>query len=142
MITDDERVLVEAILTRGLHSDEEMAAASDRLGNRRSARLVAATFTEVFDRKFTEPLTVDEIAQYAKRLADNRGTDSAPVNQLVIEALMRAQLGDAALLRSVDVGDLVSHQVLLAYDLFASMNPDEKTLNNVVAEVAALAAES
>jgi hypothetical protein len=130
---DDERIFAESILTRGLHSGEEMMAAGERLGNRRSAEVTAAVFTEVMERKYSSPPSIDDIVEYSRYLARTYGgDDEAPVKPLVIEGLMRAYEGESGLIEPMELNDIITHQVLISYDLFTSLGLDEKGLDDTV----------
>jgi hypothetical protein len=139
--TDDERIFAESILTRGLHSGEEMMAAGERLGNRRSAEVTAAVFTEVMERKYSSPPTINDIVEYSRHLAQTYGGDEAPVKPLVIEGLMRAYQGESGLVEPLDINDIITHQVLISYDLFTSLGLDEKGLDDTVAEALKIVSE-
>lgn len=140
MSRDDERKLVESFLVKGMYPDEEVFAITDRLSTRRAAQLSSATFAEAFDRRYpdSDP-TRDDISAYAQRLVATYGTNESRVKPLVVETLMRAQAGEAELIRDLDAKDIVPHQILVAYDLFSALDLDEDGLNEFVAATLDLA---
>lgn len=138
----DERIFAESILTKGLHSDEEMMAAGGRIGNRRSAEVTGAVFMEVMERKYSSPPSINDIVDYSRLLARTYGDDETPVKPLVIEGLMRTYLGESGLLASLNIDDIITHQVMIAYDLFTSLGLDEKGLDETVAGALKIVSES
>jgi hypothetical protein len=130
---DDERIFAESILTRGLHSGEEMMAAGERIGNRRSAEVTGAVFSEVMERKYSSPPSINDIVEYSRYLARTYGDAEAPVKPLVVEGLMRAYQGESGLVEPLNIDDIITHQVLISYDLFTSLELDEKGLDDTVA---------
>lgn len=135
MASTDRRRLIESFLVPGLHPDDEMEAAAERLGTRSMARLTTAMFTEAMDRRYgdEEPDSAD-VRDYARRLADTYGIGDEPVKPLIVEALIRASNGETDLLKGLPALDVMHHQKLIAYDIFNSLGLDEAGFADFVNE--------
>ncbi len=133
MSMDDERIMAESILTDGLHSGDEVTAIGERIGNRKTTEVMAAVFEEVMERKYSSPPSINDIVEYSTYLAGAYGSDDDPVKPLVVEGLMRTYDGESGLLKPFSMKDIIRHQALISYDLFTSLELDEKGLNDTVA---------
>lgn len=141
MSTDDQRKLVESFLTRNLYSDEEEAQLSNRLGVKQVAVLAGTALAVAMSRKYRTKPSQAEIAEYARYVAENYRNDEAPVKALVVEALIRANLGEVNLVEDLTPDDMIPHEILIAYDIFISLNLDEAGLNAFVDDVMHMADE-
>lgn len=141
MSTEDQRKLAESILVKGLHTDEAVKEATDRLGTKRVAILVSAVFTIALERKYTSVPTRDDVAAYAKHLASTYGNESAQAKAGVVEAVIRGQLGETDLLEELQLSEIIPHQILVAYDIFSSLGLDDAGLARFITESLQLASE-
>lgn len=140
MSMDDERIMAEAILTRGLHTGEEVTAVGERIGNRRTTQVAMAVFEAVMERKYSSSRpSVDDIVEYSRYMGRSYGNDESPISPLVVEAVMRAYEGESGLLRGFSIDEIIRHQTLISYDLFSSMRLDEQGLNDTVSEALEIA---
>jgi len=48
---------------------------------------------------------------------------------------LRAQVGESELIKDLDPKDVVPHQILVAYDIFTGLDPDDVGLGEFVGEV-------
>ncbi|MGA8118095.1 MAG: hypothetical protein WCA46_31060 [Actinocatenispora sp.] len=131
------RRFVKAILVRGAETDETRADLSRELGIKQSAVLVSAAFAAAASRVFTEESSPEEITAYAHRLAV--ANDGAGVKTTVVEALIRAQFGEAELAAELPFEDMVPHEILVANDIVGSLQLDDLGLRQFADEVLALA---
>lgn len=141
MSNDDQRKLVESIVTDGLYTEDQTAEISDRLGPKRVTVTVGAAFTVALGRAYAQPPTKDQIASYAKQLTENYRDHRNMVKPMVLEALIRAQLGEVELFDDLSLEDIIPHQMLVAYDIVSTLNLDEAGLNGFVDEALELVDE-
>lgn len=143
MSADDERALAESILVAGLSSEEEVADLCGRIGNRRTAAVVAAVFTEVMNRKYSSQPSLEEMIEYSRYLAGRFTSEQVTIKPLVVEGLMRTHYGEAGLVGSLRIDDIVMHQMLISCELFSTFgldanDPDSSVYNVDEAVEAAL----
>ncbi len=135
MTVEDEKKLAEYVLTRSLHSEDEIVAISNKLGIKRVTALLTNLDASVLDRKYPsgQP-SLDDISRYARHLADSYSSDEIVVNAHTLERIIRVQYGETELAEGLSIEDIVPHQMLIAYDIFSSLNADDATLATVVNE--------
>lgn len=128
------RVLVESFLVKNLYPDDEIQRIAEECGGRQVAVLALATMAVALDRRFpTRPDKV-EISKYARYLGGNYGSEERKVQPDVVEALVRASLGESGLLRGLTSEQMVPHEILIAYDIFVGLDLDEAGFNAFVDE--------
>ena len=135
MTVEDEKKLAEFVLTRSLHSEDEILRISNQLGLQRVTVLLTNLDASLLDRKYSsgQP-SLDETSRYAKHLAETYSSDEIAVNAHTLERIIRVQYGETDLAAGMSIEEIVPHQMLIAYDIFSSLNADDATLAALVDE--------
>lgn len=134
MSTVEQRKLIESFLVKDLYPDDELSRIAEKLGPKHVAILAVMTMSVALDRKFPAKPGRAEISEYAGYLAKNYGSDEMSVQPLVVEALVRANLGESGLLAGLAPEVTVPHETLIAYDIFTGLGLDEAGFNAFVDE--------
>ncbi len=136
-----KRMLVEAMLVRELHQEEDLAKAAEELGVKRLAVLVMSAFTVALSKRYAKLPTPTEVSAYSSYLGERYGHTERAVKPAVIESLIRGQLGELHLLDELELSDIIPSQMLVVYDVFTSLDPDEANVDAFVDDVLRLNTE-
>lgn len=135
-------MIIESVFVKELYPEDQVAAAAERLSTKRVAVLTSAAMTIALERKFASIPSREQISAYASELASGYAGTEPRVKPLVVEGIIRAQLGEVELYRDMSMDDIVPHQILVAYNIFSRLSLDEAGLNGILDESLALADEA
>lgn len=135
----DAAEFLSAIIT---HGAPEPTGAVERLGDNKVFALIAAASMVAVGRKFDETSSSTEIQSYATNLKVRFVDHASEVKPIIVEAVIRASLGEAQLLEGLDQNDIVSTMFLLTYAIMSHEHLDKVTETAYIDDVIAMAGVS
>lgn len=142
MSTVERRKLVESFVVSSLYPDDEIKRIGEELGTKHFAVLARATMAVALARAFPRTPSRLQIAGYAHYLANRYRSGEIAAEARVADALIRANFGELGLLGDLRLEQIVPHEMLIAYDIFAGLDLDEAGLDAFVDEALELAEDA